>query len=124
MSVSVTFVVDGLPPSENHALCRARNGRMFPSKEYRRWKHTVSKLKNKSIQPSIWYCVSRQFYFPVRYKNGNIKKKDVSNLNKYADDELCKKLGIDDSYIIKGVEEKIDCNPGEEKTVWTIMCVD
>lgn len=124
MSSQITITIPGLPPSENHALLRARNGRMFPSKEYRKWKVQVSKiLVKQKIDKSTWYHADRVYYFPIFYKNGNVRKRDVSNLNKYADDELCKKIKIDDSHIKSGTEQKIECKEGEEKTIWRIVCI-
>lgn len=119
----IQFEVNGLPPSSNHALERARNGRMYPSEEYREWKKSVSKLKSKKIADSEWYEVEVTYYFPLYYKNGNVRRKDHRNLNKYADDEFCKLLGIDDSRIKTGHDDKQDCKEGEERTVWTIWTI-
>lgn len=119
----VQFIVEGLPPSSNHALLQTRGGRRFPSPEYREWKKKVAKLRPVKIKDSEWYEVERVYYFPLYYKNGNIRKKDHTNLNKYADDEFCKLIGIDDKQIKTGSEDKQDCAEGEEKTVWTIWIV-
>lgn len=123
MSDVIYFRVAGLPPSENHALIQGRGGRRFPSKEYLAWKKKCSSLKNQKIDESEWYEVERVYHFPLYYKNGNIRKKDVSNLNKYCDDELAKVVGIDDSRIKCGHEDKVDCKEGEEYTEWTIYTI-
>lgn len=119
----VQFEVGGLPPSSNHALLQTRSGRRFPSKEYKEWKELVGKLEPQHIVDSEWYEVEVTYYFPLYYKNGNLRKKDHRNLNKYADDEFCKLLGIDDSKIKTGHDDKQDCKEGEERTVWTIWAV-
>lgn len=119
----VKFEVDGLPPTSNHALLQTRGGRRFPSPEYKEWKEKVSKLKPQSIMDSEWYEVEATYYFPLYYKNGNVRKKDHRNLNKYADDEFCKLLGIDDSKIKTGHDDKQDCKEGEERTEWCIWAV-
>lgn len=122
----VKFEVKGLPPSANHALVQGRNGRRYPSKEYNEWKELLSKLKPKKILSSEWYEVEREYYFPLYYKNGSIRRRDVGNFDKYADDEFCKYVktyegeDIDDKQIKCGSHEKVDCKKGEEKTVWTI----
>ena len=119
----VHFTVRGLPPTSNHALLQARGGRRYPSEEYKKWKELVKALPNKKIDESEWYECGRVYYFPLYYKNGKIRKKDHTNLNKYADDELCKKLGIDDSHIKTSHDDKQDCKEGEERTEWTIWVV-
>lgn len=119
----VQFEVGGLPPSSNHALLQTRSGRRFPSKEYKEWKELVGKLEPQHIVDSEWYEVEVTYYFPLYYKNGNLRKKDHRNLNKYADDEFCKLLGIDDSKIKTGHDDKQDCKEGEERTVWTVRAV-
>jgi Holliday junction resolvase RusA-like endonuclease len=119
----VKFEVKGLPPTSNHALKQGRGGRRYPSKEYKEWKEKVSKLKPQEIVDSEWYEVEVTYYFPLYYKNGNIRRKDHRNLNKYADDEFCKLLGIDDKQIKTGSDDKQDCKEGEERTVWTLWAV-
>lgn len=125
----VKFEVQGLPPSANHALKQSRGGRRYPSKEYKEWKELLSKLKPKKIISSEWYEVEREYYFPLYYKNGNIRRRDVGNFDKYADDEFCKYIEtyegeeIDDKQIKTGHHDKRDCKKGEEKTVWTIWAV-
>ena len=119
----VQFEAKGLPPTSNHALLQARGGRRYPSEEYKKWKETVKKLKPKKIKDSEWYEVERIYYFPLYYKNGNIRRKDHTNLNKYADDEFCRLLNIDDSRIKTGHEDKQDCKEGEQKTVWILLAV-
>lgn len=125
----VTIVVKGMAPSENHALNRARSGRMYPSKLFQEWKRLCEKVKVQKIVDSTWYEVERTYYFPLFFKNGQIRKKDVTNCNKYTDDELVKRLitysgkEIDDKQIISGYERKVDCKEGEERTEWTIYSI-
>lgn len=125
----VKFIVKGIAPSENHANGRARNGRLFPSKEYKAWKKVCEGLKVQRIIDSEFYETERVFHFPLYWKNGNLKKKDTTSYIKYTDDELVKRLityndkQIDDCQIRMGSEEKVNCKEGEEYTEWTIWSV-
>ena len=121
-----TFEVFGLPPSVNHALVHAR-GRTFPTKEYKEWRKLCKALPIKKIKKSKWYGVEIFFFFPIFYKNGNVRKKDRSNFIKYAEDELCRRLEtysgekVDDSLIKVGTAAKIDS--AEITTIFTIYCL-
>ena len=123
---SITFEIEGLPPSVNHAMNQARNGRRYPSKELVEWKARVSELDITKILNSEWYEVERIYYFPLYFKNGNKRRKDVANLDKYADDLLCSRLvtydgrELDDREIKTGSHDKQNCEEGKERTVWTI----
>ena len=125
---TITIEVPDVPVSVNGAL---KGARRFPSKEYKAWKDIVEEsVPDKiKIQKSMWYEVIREYYFPLFYKNGNVRIKDVANYIKYADDELVKHLvtyegdKVDDCQFIHGEETKIDCKEGEEKTIWTITAI-
>lgn len=41
------------------------------------------------------------------FKNGNIKRIDITNITKTAEDAICSKLGIDDSRFFKSNFEKV-----------------
>ena len=42
------------------------------------------------------YTLYLKFYLPVYHKNGSLKREDVSNFVKVAEDGICTALGIDD----------------------------
>lgn len=104
---SIVYNLDILPPSSNNALRSSKFG-YYPTKEYKEFKRYVMTLDKKQIEDNDWYVVKRTFYMPLRYKNKSIRKKDLTNMIKYLDDELCKLIGIDDSKIIAGSEVKVD----------------
>jgi Holliday junction resolvase RusA-like endonuclease len=104
----VKYILSQLPPSSNHAIRSSRFG-YYPTKEYKQFKRYISGLEKKTIEKSTFYKVNRKFYLPLFYKNGNVRKKDLTNMIKYVDDELCKLVGIDDSQILEGTEKKINC---------------
>jgi len=123
----VTFVIEGIPPTENHAIKQGRNFKRYPSKEYQYWKWLVSQLKPQKIKTSTWYGCEIVFEFPILNKNGTVKRKDVHNYIKYAIDEVIKKittyneLELDDKVIIEGSYSKVDSkNP---KTTISFYCV-
>ena len=117
---TVTFEVPLLPVNVNRM-------KRYPTMEYKRWRDTVADLPIQKIESAEWYGVERVFYFPLYYKNGNIRVKDVGNYIKYADDMFCKQLvtydgePIDDKKIVEGSETKVDSE--EVKTVWSIYVI-
>lgn len=115
----VTFEIDRLPVSENNAVRKGKYG-YYKTPKYKEWEEAVAILKDQSIVESKLYAVERVFHCPYNYKNGNFKKQDLTNWIKYSDDIFSAKLGIDDSRIKSGSEDQVDCEYGEEKTVWTI----
>jgi Holliday junction resolvase RusA-like endonuclease len=126
-SSEVQFVVNGTPPSVNHALL---GGGRYPSKEYKAWKRAVEEQTTEvRIVGSQFYETEVCVYFPLFYKNGNLRKKDIGNYIKYIDDELCKRLvtyegeGVDDMQILSSTISKVDCKAGEERVEWTIWGV-
>lgn len=52
----------------------------------------------------------RIFYFKkedIYFKNGKIRRLDITNRIKYLDDFICKALEVDDHFIRKGSEELV-----------------
>jgi len=121
---SITFIIKDIAPSENHALLTARGGRRFPSKEYKAWKELVSKIRPRKIMDTQWYGVEIAYYTPLYYKNGNVRRWDAHNYNKYTIDEVIRKLNdgeIDDCRILEHSACKID-SP-EKRTEITFYCI-
>lgn len=131
MKTEVHFEIEGVPPSLNDThKYGTRNGRVFkyPSKELKAWRELVEwTVKTKRIAKSDWYGMSVVFHLPLFYKNGKAKRLDVSNLVKYAEDEICKRIEtvdgvLDDSRIIEIFAKKEDSS--EERTEVLLYCCD
>ena len=115
----VSFVIPGLPPSSNHALGTAPSGHRFANAELKAWRQLVGIVPRQEIDDlGDWYTMQVHFYFPLYYKNGNIRRKDLSNMIKYTEDEIIKRLitdnPIDDRQIVSISAFKIDSE--EERT--------
>lgn len=57
------------------------------------------------------------------YKNKKLRKQDVQNMDKLIIDGLCKKLGIDDSFVQKSTIEKVH-SPTEEYVEIKVFTLD
>ncbi len=100
----------------------------YKTKKYKEWEEYVGLVvKEQSIECSEFYGVEILYYFPIYYKNGNIRKKDFKNMDKYAIDTVMKKLideegnTIDDCRLSESCECKIDSE--EEKVEITFYCI-
>lgn len=108
-------MIDMLPPSINQAVRHGRNG-SYKSKELKEWVEIVSYIPLKVIASSEWYGVEVNFYLPLYYKNGKIKRKDADDMLKYAIDTTLIRLvdgkgdSIDDSRILSGSFKKWDAS--------------
>ena len=124
---SVFFEIDALPVSVNKAVRHSRKG-SYKSQEFKDWVELVFLTqKEQTILNSEWYGVEVLLYFPLYYKNGNIRRKDADDMLKYAIDTTLLRLidedgdNIDDSRIIEGHFEKFD-NENESCAI-TFYCV-
>jgi hypothetical protein len=112
-----------MPPGSNHLYktCAVGN-RIFraPSRKHKDYKKSVKlwALENPDIirmmkaKVKDWKALQIERYFMFHYKtiyckDGRIKKMDVSNRIKALDDSLLGLMGLDDSQIFRGFEEKI-----------------
>lgn len=121
---TVGFVIEGIPPSLNHAYGITTRGgkvRRFPSQKLKEWRELVAYTTTpQRIKSAKLYGVEILFYYKKYYKNGNLKKKDVFNMEKYCTDEVIKKLEtydglkIDDSQLDEGHVYR--CDSPVEKT--------
>lgn len=117
---TVSTTIEGIPPSLNHSYVISTRGgvvRRFKNKKLTEWIRlvclTVGKLK---VRDSDWYGIDIVYHLPIRFKNGNPRKKDLDNLIKYTIDPFLKSVNngeIDDCRIIKINAAKVD---GAEKT--------
>lgn len=114
-SKQIEFKIDMLPVSENKAVRMSSRGG-YKTKEYKEWEEFVLLTVNqKQIKNSEWYRVDLLFYYPLYFKNGNIRNKDAHNMIKYAvDTVLHNKVvdedgeKIDDRRVLMGTWEKKD----------------
>ena len=83
----VVFEFEGIAPSENLAIRTSRYGGN-QTKRYKAWLRAIFNTEHQSIAESEWYKVSIDLYFPIYYKNGNIKRKDAHNYAKYTIDPV------------------------------------
>lgn len=83
-------------------------------KAFTDWMNLVSKsVKPQKISQTEWYGMNIIVYMPLYFKNGKVKRIDISNLIKYAEDAICKKVVLpdgefDDSRIIEVTAVKQD----------------
>lgn len=127
MKTAVTFKIDRLPVSENNAVRMTPRGG-YKTAQYREWEEYVAlTVKEQVIANSEFYGVEILYYFPIYYKNGNIRRKDYKNMDKYAIDTVLRKVKdkdgkeIDDCRLSESYECKIDNQ--EEKVEITFYCI-
>lgn len=93
---TVEFVIEGIPPSLNHAYgITAKYGkvRRFPNKKLKEWRDLVEEtVTPQRIANAETYGVEILFYFPIRTKQGTLRHKDTDNMLKYVIDPIIKKV--------------------------------
>ena len=98
MKNTITFSFPTLPPSVNHAML-VRGYRRFPSKELTAWTKCVQNtmpITPIPLSPTGYYRLDMVFRFPLLYKNGNVRRRDCTDLVKYAEDVFCSRLLLPD----------------------------
>ena len=101
-----------IPISVNKAY--AGNGRIrYKSREYKEYEEKVKEImqnaKTLEIDPLKWVVAEYRFFFPLYFKNGKIRKRDVANLEKVLSDTLTHHIkGFRDENIIKLTLTKIN----------------
>lgn len=125
MANTVKFKIKSLPVSVNNAV-RHSKYTSYKTKEFKEWEGFVEKETDKNINKSEWYGVEVVCYFPLYYKNGNIRRRDIDDMLKYAIDCTLKKVQnkdgeIDDKRVLEGSFAKIDSE--EEYTEITFYCI-
>lgn len=93
---TVEFVIEGIPPSLNHAYGITTRGgkvRRFPNPKLKEWKELIGyTITPQYIKKSETYGVEILFYFPIRTKQGKLRHKDTDNMLKYVIDPIVKKV--------------------------------
>lgn len=127
MKTTATFKIDRLPVSENDAVRMSYKGG-YKTKKYKEWEEEVMlTVKEQNIASSEFYGVEIIYYFPLYYKNKNIRKKDFKNMDKYAIDTVMRKLkdeegnSIDDCRLSESYECKIDSE--QERVEISFYCI-
>ena len=128
MKNSATFKIDALPVSTNKAVGHSRRGG-YKTQEYKDWEQLVMLTqKEKTIKCSEWYGVEMVYHFPIYYKNGNIRRVDGPNFDKYNIDIVLRRLKdkngeeIDDCRLIEWSGCKV--NSEKEHTEITFYCIE
>jgi len=120
----VSFNIDGIPPSLNHAYGISTKGgrvRRYLQQSAKNWKELVGyTCKENKIKDAECYGVEIIFYFPIRTKLNKMRRKDVDNMLKLTIDSTIDKLvtyegeKIDDCRLIE--VSAIKCDSNEERT--------
>ena len=102
---SYTFSLSDYEPiSLNSAYIPVGHGRFFPRQTTTAYKEAFKDLnKDKEIPNFNTLSVSYIYLFPeadMFYKNGRLKRKDISNYIKILEDALMDILNNDDSYVL------------------------
>jgi Holliday junction resolvase RusA-like endonuclease len=123
------FILDGVPPSTNHAYGQ-RHGKRFLTKEGKAYKtetkaHLVREYGlNISTKKDVPYALSVVCYFTELQHKGwpetvdtRYKKLDASNRVKLLEDALVEALGIDDSQFFQVTVTKL-LGKKEQTLIW------
>ena len=83
------------------------------------WKSQAKGYMPKFVSPNAAYLrMNVKFSYPMYYKNGQLKKRDSSNMIKLLQDAIAERYGLDDKFITQGsweIEDSIN-----EKTEVTL----
>ena len=128
------LTIKGLPPSYNqHFKINYRSRQTYLSQAARKYKDKVklacgcwADLKDDTV---YLFKIYVEYWSQWKYKNKNIKKKDLQNLNKILIDAIFEAIGRDDSLVFEITERKMPFanSPkyeGEDKTVFEIEVMD
>jgi len=106
---TLQFTVPNIPPSYT-ASFKINYGlkQTYLSQEARKFKDMVKiYMPHIDIDKNKLYSMHNEYYYDWYYKNGNVKKKDVQNMNRLLIDAVFRGLGIDDSVLFKVTDEKV-----------------
>lgn len=101
----VRLVLDGLPPSDNNAYRTSRANRRHLTREAAAWKREVgfewlrsTTAAQRDAVKTEWWHVGIDYELPLYYKNGRVRKWDVSSHQKLAVDAVADAIGVDDTH--------------------------
>lgn len=99
----LSFSISEIPPSYNQSISINYNLRQVSlSKEAREFKQRVKEFMPhwKPDKDSL-FGITISMHYDWYYKNGKLRKLDLSNLDKLVIDAVSEKMGIDDSHIVQ-----------------------
>lgn len=110
------FKINTIPPTYNqHFKIDFRRRIIYLSKEAKEFKKLVFiHTPPYKIKEGAMYQITIQVYSNWWCKNGNIRRKDIQNLDKLLIDAMFEKFGADDSVIFRTRVEKLPLS-GEYK---------
>ena len=115
-----TFSVPGVPPSYNMSFkINFRLRQIYLTQEARKFKDRVAiHLPYFTVPDTAQVIINIKYHDNWYCKNGNLKKKDIQNMDKLIIDAIFKRLGIDDSQVWCNINCKIqsDKSPRTEIT--------
>lgn len=106
MIIEVPFI----PPTINTAYGRNKQGRRYLSEAGKQYKSIVKArcFKWRSHVIQVPYELEIEIHKPWYTKKGTIRKEDISNRIKIAEDALMEGLGLDDCFIFKVSAKKVE----------------
>lgn len=112
MRTILEFTVPAVPPSYNESFkINFRAKQIYLSQEAKEFKKLlmlhVPMIDEKDFKPNSTLSIDLIFYDNWYYKNGNMRKKDVQNMDKIVIDSLFKLLPVDDCYIWINTNTKV-----------------
>ena len=120
------FKVPGIPPSYTHSFKINYNLKQtYLSATAREFKKKVvlfMPIIHLDITPQIKLAMHNRYHSDWFYKNKNIRKKDVQNMNRLLIDAVFSKLGLDDKHLFCVTDEKIQA-PENDYTVVRLWVV-
>lgn len=120
MNVVTKFTIPAVPPSYNQNFqINYHMRQVYLSKEAREFKKLVY-LYTPAIPAGIKYTLLISIYDDWYFKNGNMRKKDVQNLDKLLIDEVFRKIGQDDFMVWTSCISKVQSKK-EQKTEVTVI---
>lgn len=123
MEKKLTITIPIKTPTINHLYWHKGNIKIL-TKEARDLRKKIgqivskTKIKHKNEKLNVEIFIYENWLT----KKGEIKKKDISNREKFLIDSLFNSLGIDDKFIFKHQMSKIQSE--EEKTIINITVID
>lgn len=123
---SIKFVLPSIPPSMNQIYSiipywSTRKIRVELRDDVKRWKSSMKEYMPLWVPKGISHIRIRlDYHADFFFKNGKVRKIDLSNLEKVAIDAIAEKYGFDDCLIWKKITRKFQLD--EEKGHGFIEC--
>lgn len=112
---TIRLALESLPPSDNNAYRTSRTMRRHLTKEAAAWKREVgyewlagTTAVQRERMAGVLYRVRLRYFLPLHYKNGKLRKWDVSSHQKLAVDAVADAICSDDARCLALVVTKED----------------